>query len=282
MVNWRSTRDRMIADLRLGNFAPTTVEKYPRYVNKFVEYCGRPPEEVGEKEVREYLLQLTDKVGPSTLTGYMAGLKFLYVQTLRRPEVVQSLRWPRIPRSLPTVLSGSEVREILANVSTLRYRVVLSATYAAGLRISEACRLCCSDIDSKRMLLRVRHGKGGKDRFVRLSTRLLHLLRDYWRAAELPASGPLFPFVDYHAVHRALAKAAAECGLTKRVTPHVLRHSYATHLLETGVDLRTIQVLLGHSSIQTTARYLKVSTHQIKRATSPLDVIGTKAGEVLG
>jgi integrase/recombinase XerD len=290
MLIWQSTRDRMIADVELRNFSPLTLTSYERCVRKFVEHYGRPPEELGEQEVRDFLLHLraSGAVGPAGLRSYVAALKFVYTHTLRRPDVVRTIPWPRAPRTLPIVLSGREVEALLARISSPLYRAVVSAMYGAGLRIAEACRLACSDIDSKRMLLVVRHGKGGKDRSVMLSDRLLALLRDYWRAYRPSPDGPLFRgngrdgLVNHHAIRRALERAASECGLTKHVTPHVLRHSFATHLLETGVDLRTIQVLLGHSSVETTARYLKVSTHLIRRSPSPLDLIGTPKGEALG
>ena len=232
MVTWQSTRERMIADLQLRNLSPCTVEKYCRCVDKFVSRCGRAPEELGEQEVRDFLLELqrSGGVGPSHLAGYVAALKFVYVRTLGRPGVVSSIPRPRVPNALPTVLSGREVEQILGAITSPLYRAVLAATYGAGLRIAEACNLACSDIDSKRMLLRVRHGKGGKDREVMLSERLLTLLRDYWRAYRPAPSGPLFPgkgrggVVNHHAIRRALEKAVRACSLRKHVTPHVLRH----------------------------------------------------------
>jgi site-specific recombinase XerD len=285
MVIWQSTRDRMIADLRLRNFAVTTIESYPRQIDRFVEFWGRGPEELGEQEIRNFLLAMGEHVGASTLAGYVAAITFLYTHTLGRPEVVRSIRRPKVPKTLPNVLSGREVEQVLAAVPSPLYRAVLSLAYGAGLRISEACNLACSDVDSKRMLIRVHSGKGAKDRFVMLSDRLLALLRDYWRAFRPAVDGPLFPnrrsrrgVIPHSVVREALHRAVRECGLSKRVTPHTLRHSFATHLLETGADLRTIQVVLGHSSVQTTSRYLKVSTHQIRRSRSPLDLIGTPLG----
>jgi site-specific recombinase XerD len=218
---------------------------------------------------------------------FVAALRFLYIHTLQRPQVVETVPYPHVPKSLPIVLSGSEVEAVLGAIESFRHRTILSAAYGAGLRVSEACRLSCADVDNKRMVLRVHQGKGKKDRYVMLSERLLLLLRDYWTAAQ-PGRERLFPgddadgFVSPAAVRSALHRAVETCGLTKRVTPHILRHSFATHLLESGADLRLIQTVLGHASIRTTARYTHVSTRHVAATKSPLDLIGTPAGEVLG
>ena len=207
--------------------------------------------------------------------------------TLDRPEVVAGFKFPRQGRPLPDILSASEVEALLGRIASLRHRAVIMAAYGAGLRVSEACRLCVGDIDSRRGLIHVHDGKGGKDRYVMLSKRLLAVLREYWKAARPP--GPyLFPGTDgadtVHRmmVNRALKQAAVDAGITKKVTPHSLRHTFATHLLEGGTDIRTIQVLLGHGSIRTTARYAKVSKRHVGRTTSPLDVLGTEEGRKLG
>lgn len=284
-----STRARMVADLELANYSAGTVERYLRCTDSFVAHYMRPPAELGETEVRCFLqhLQKVRRTGPSGLKMYVAALRFLYARTLRHPEVVETVPWPLVPKSLPVVLSGTEVEQVLEAIESFRHRTILSAAYGAGLRISEACRLTCGDIDSKRMVLRVRQGKGRKDRYVMLSERLLLLLREYWKAAQ-PGRERLFPgedpngFVSADAVRSALHRAVETCGLTKRVTPHVLRHSFATHLLESGADIRTVQVVLGHASIRTTARYMHVSTRHVAATKSPLDLIGTPAGEVLG
>lgn len=284
-----STRARMVSDLELANYASGTIENYLRCADTFVAHYMRVPTELGELEVRCFLLHLQKirGTGPSGLKMFIAALRFLYARTLQRPEVVDTIPWPRVPKSLPVVLSGTEVEELLGAIESLRHRTVLSAAYAGGLRISEACRLTCADIDSKRMVLRVHQGKGKKDRYVMLSERLLLLLREYWKATQ-PGRERLFPgkdadgFLSPGAVRDALRKAVAACGLTKRATPHVLRHSFATHLLESGADLRTVQVVLGHSSIRTTSRYTHISKRHIASAKSPLDLIGTAAGEALG
>jgi site-specific recombinase XerD len=249
----------------------------------------RPPGDLNEEEVRSFVLHLQDerKLKPSSLRVYIAALKFLYTQTLSRPEVVINLCGPKIPRKVPVVLSGSEIQAIFGAVKSLKYRAVLMTTYGAGLRIGEACRLRTHDIDSKRMLIHIREGKGGASRYAMLSPRLLTVLRTYYR--EMRPAGPyLFPGyradepISQRTIRSALNRAAERCGMDKRVTPHVLRHSFATHLLESGTDIRTIQVLLGHKSIQSTQLYAQVSTRHISRTRSPLDLLNTEDGKVLG
>ncbi len=282
-------RKRMEADLKLRNLSANTQVRYLGCVRKLAAYYMRSPAELTEDEVRGFLLHLREekKVGPSTQKVYVAAFKFLYGTTLGTPEVVRSLWAPKVPKKLPVVLSGSEVDGLLSAIHSLEYRAVLMTAYGGGLRISEACGLHPEDIDSRRMLVRIRHGKGDHERYVMLSRRLLVVLREYWKAARPP--GPwLFPgrdpgrHVSKDSVRKALKAAAVQCGLTKRATPHTLRHSFATHLHESGTDIRTIQVLLGHRSIRTTQLYAQVSTAHIARTTSPLDLLGTEEGEVLG
>lgn len=244
---------------------------------------------MGEKEIREYLLYLVNDnhVHPATHRMYVAALKFLYVTTLRRPAEVAHIPWPKVPRTLPDILSGQEVESLLEAVRSVKHRAILMTAYGAGLRIAEACSLRISDIDSKRMLIHVRDGKGSKDRYVMLSERLLPYLRYYWRTAR-PPEPYLFPGgkpgepITTSAVGRVLRKALTGCAFAKRITVHSLRHGFATHLLELGTDIRTIQRLLGHASIQTTARYTHVSAQHVGRTKSPLDLLGTKQGEILG
>jgi len=243
---------------------------------------------MGETEVRAFLLHMVT-AGKSIPNRklHVAALKFLYKVTLSRPEEVVRIPWPKVARPLPDVLSGSEVERLLAAVESRKYRMVLMAAYGAGLRVSEACGLSVEDIDSARGLLHVRDGKRGRDRYVMLPTRLLLALREYWRAERLSGTR-LFPgsvpgqCVSHEAVRAALRKAVAACRLTKRVTTHTLRHSFATHLLEGGTDIRTIQVLLGHASIRTAAIYTHISVSHIGRTRSPLDLLGTPEGAVLG
>lgn len=279
---------RMSNDLKLRNYSPATAERYLCCCRNFVAHYMRPPDQLGSEEVRGYLVHLVDNhATPGAIKMNVAGIKFLYRETLNRPDVVEQVPWPKIPRTLPDVLSGSEVARLLDAIEPVTARMVLTCTYAAGLRISEACTLRTGDIDSERMLIHVRQGKGAKDRVVMLSPRLLDLLRQYWKSTR-PSGTFLFPglvpnsHLSATAVRTALDMAVRKTRLTKRVTPHLLRHAFATHLLETGADIRVIQVLLGHSSIRTTTRYTRVSKSHVGRTRSPLDLLGTQAGKVLG
>jgi site-specific recombinase XerD len=282
-------KERMEADLKLRNLRPGTQEIYLRCARALAKFHMRSPAELGEEEVRAFLLSLRDerKLSPSTLKVHVAALKFLYEVTLQRPEVVRSVPTPRVPQKLPQILSGTEVEALLGAVCSLKYRAILMATYGAGLRIGETCRLKVEDLDSKRMVLRVEQGKGGRDRYAMLSPRLLMVLREYYRQVR-PRGQYLFPGqragepIHANSVRDVLKVAVKQCGITKPVTPHLLRHSFATHLLESGTHIRTIQVLLGHRSIQTTQLYAQVSTGVISRTTSPLDLLGTPEGKVLG
>ncbi len=282
-------RDRMEADLRLRNLRPSTQQAYLRCVRKFAAYHMRSPAEMGEKEVRDYLVHLRDERGlnPSTIKVNVAALKFLYSNTLGRPEVVRPWLSPRLPKKLPRILSGTEVEALLGAVESIKYRAVLMTTYGAGLRISEVCQLQVDDVDSQRMLFRIREGKGGVERYALLSPRLLSVLRAYWREVR-PPRPYLFPGqkpdrpLCATSVRKVLHKVVKDCGITKPVTPHILRHSFATHLLDTGTDIRTIQVLLGHRSIRSTQIYTHVSPQHISRVKSPLDLLGTEAAKVLG
>jgi site-specific recombinase XerD len=279
----------MEADLRLRNLRPRTQKTYLGYVRAFAYYHMRSPSEMGTEEVRDFLVHLRDErqLQPMTIKGYVAALKFLYTAALDRPEVVRPWLSPRVVRKLPVVLSGTEVEAVLGAVKSATYRAVLMTTYGAGLRISEACRLRVADIDSKRMLIHIRDGKGGKQRYTMLCHRLLEVLRAYFKQMR-PSGEFLFPgqkpgsHLAVSSVRKVLHLAIKDCGIEKRVTPHVLRHSFATHLLDTGTDIRTIQVLLGHNSIQTTQVYTQVSPQHIGRVESPLDLLGTRKAKVLG
>jgi integrase/recombinase XerD len=281
-------QDKMKADLQLRGFAMTTQKEYLQRARNFVAYHRRSPTEMGEQEVREFLLNLVNKkhAGPATHHMYVASIKFLYAKTLGRPEVVAAIPWPRRPITLPDILTGEEVEHLFSQIRSIKHRAILMTAYGAGLRISEACSLQTADIDSKRMLIHVRDGKRSKDRYVMLSERLLGILRPYWKAAR-PQGPFLFPGlipgcpITTSAVQRMLKQVVARCGFTKRVTAHSLRHGFATHLLETGTDIRTIQRLLGHASIQTTARYTKVTERHLGRTKSPLDLLGTNAAQML-
>jgi len=279
---------RMAQDLKLKNLAATTQAEYLRCCSGFARYHMKSPAELGETAIKEYLSHLQLRgAGPETLKMNVAGLKFLYGVTLDRPKVAARLLWPKVPHKKPDILSGSELEKLLGAVTSLIPAMALTTAYSAGLRIGEVCRLRVEDIDSKRGLIHVRLGKGGKDRYVMLSERLLPTLRAYWREVR-PSGGWLFPGrekgrpLSPDAVRKALKAAASVVKLKKRISPHGLRHSFATHMLEVGNDIRVIQELLGHASIRTTARYTQVSAKHIARVKSPLDLLGTKRGAVLG
>jgi integrase/recombinase XerD len=270
---------KMSQDLAIKNLAVGTREQYLRCCTEFARYHMRSPREMGLGEIKDYLGRLVVQgAGPEKLKMHVAGLKFLYGTTLDRKVIADKVPWPKVPHKKPDILSLSEVERLLgAAMSASQIPAVLSmAAYGAGLRVSEACRLRPEDIDSARGLIHVRLGKGGKDRYVMLSPRLLEILRGYWVNVR-PQGGWLFPGrkagkpITRNAVEKAIDVAAAKAKLRKKVTPHLLRHSFATHLLEAGTDIRVIQVLLGHSSIRSTARYTQVSERHIGAVKSPLD-----------
>jgi integrase/recombinase XerD len=279
---------RMERDLKLKNLSAGTRREYLRCCCGFVRYHMKSPRELGEGAIKEYLEHLLLRgAGPETVKMNVAGLKFLYGVTLDRPKVAERLLWPKVPHKKADILAGSEVLKLLGAMKSLVAGMVLATAYGAGLRVSEGCRLRVEDIDGKRGLIHVRLGKGGKDRYVMLSPRLLMALRRYWVEVR-PTGGWLFPgrkpgtHLTASAVEQAVRKAVKEAKLKKRITAHSMRHAFATHLLETGNDIRLIQALLGHASIRTTARYAQVSRKLVARAKSPLDLLGTKEGAVLG
>lgn len=272
-------RQRMIEDMELRNLSLKTVRLYVQNVARFARHFGKSPHLLGPEAVRTYLLYLVHerKVAWGTYNQALAALRFLYRITLGRGEIVVDIRCPRPERRLPEVLSFDEVRRFFQAVHSFKHRTILMTAYASGLRISEAVNLRVSDIDSERMVLRVVQGKGKKDRYTLLSPLLLQMLRHYWWAAR-PVDwlflGPsrVKP-IAVGTVQRVCKAACQEAGLDKAVTPHMLRHSFATHLLEAGTELRVIQELLGHASPRTTAIYTHVSTHLIGRTRSPLDLL---------
>lgn len=282
-------RNQMLLDLQLRNYAASTCKRYVHCAWEFAAYHKRPPSVMGEREVRQFLIHLmTERAcSPAGRKMYIAALKFLYETTLRRPEVVAHLPWPKVRSALPDILSGSEVFALLDALREPKHRAIVMTAYGAGLRVSEVCSLCVSDIDSRRMLIHIRNAKGGRDRYVPLPERVLFTLRRYW-AATRPSGPELFPgqppqrTISASAVRSQLKKAAVKAGLAKRVTPHVLRHTFATHLLELGTDVRVIQMLLGHRSIRTTMRYTRVTDRHLSRTQSPIDVLGTKKAKKLG
>jgi integrase/recombinase XerD len=261
-------RRRMIEDMTVRNLSPATQRSYVSAVAKFSRHFGRSPDRLNLEDVRAFQVHLVS-------IQIVCALRFFYGVTLGEATIPERIPYAREPRKLPVVLSADEVVALLEAVPSLKSRAALTTAYAAGLRTSEVVGLRVEDIDSARGVIAVRGGKGGKDRHVMLSPQLLGILRAYWRLARPPRylfpgrddDHPLSPTV-LHAACRSAAKAA---GLAKRVTIHTLRHSFATHLLENGTDIRIIQVLLGHQNLSSTARYTQVATHVIRATTSPLD-----------
>ena len=289
MKTLETLRDRMVSDLKIGGYSPSTRKIYLLYARLFARHHMRSPRVLGEREIRQFLLHLVEErmASRATIRQARAALTFLYTKTLNRPTEVAGIPVLRRQRRLPVVLSGTEVGRLFDAVRSRKYRAVLMTMYAGGLRIREACRLRPENIDSKRMVLLVRDGKGGVDHRTVLSTQLLSYLREYWRE-ERPEGGWMFPGRHPHrhlqpdAVRSAFRAARIEAGIAKRATPHALRHSFATHLLESGVDTAVIQTLLGHKHIRTTMVYTHVSAECIARTKSPLDLRGTPSAAVLG
>ena len=269
-------RRRMIDDMTLRNLSPATQRSYLHAVTKFSRHFGCSPDRLGLEDVRSFQVHLVAQgVSWPALNQIVCALRFFYGVTLDRAEIPERIVYARTQRKLPAILGADEVVRFLEAVPSLKTRVALTTAYAAGLRASEAVSLKVADIDSARMVLQVRHGKGAKDRTVMLSAALLAILRSYWRLTRpndwlFPGRGPDKP-IDVQVLHAACRSAAKAAGLTKKVSVHTLRHSFATHLLESGTDIRIIQVLLGHANLSTTARYTHVATSTIARTSSPLD-----------
>jgi site-specific recombinase XerD len=279
-------RRRMIEDMTLRNFAPRTVQVYTERVATFAQHFHTSPERLGPEHIRGYLLHLIQErhVSWSYYNQARCALQFLYRVTLGRDWVVDDVVCPKQPRKLPVVLSLEEVARFLEAITHVKHRALLMTAYSAGVRVSEVTRLRVADIDSRRMVLRIRQAKGQKDRFVGLSPRLLTILRQYRKAVRpgdylFPGARPDQPPTSA-SVHRVCKAARRRSGLDKHVTVHTLRHSFATHLLEDGTDLRTIPILLGHRSLSTTARYLHVATAALRSTCSPLDRLDLPSGEV--
>ena len=272
-------RGKMVTDLRIQNYAERTQEIYIGRVAEMACHFNRSPDTLTSEEVRGYLRHLKEErqVSRSAFAQAIAALRFLYRVTLDRPDMVPHLPYPRLKRRHPVVLSPEEVRRLLGAIKNLKHRTVAMVLYGAGLRLGEALSLQLRDVDSARMVLTVRHGKGDQDRQVTLSPVLLQALRTYWRAYEPPSC--LFPGKDpdqplsHSAIQRALKAARLRAGIAKPASPHTLRHSYATHLMEAGTDLRVIQTLLGHRSLRTTAIYTHVATERVRTTRSPLDAL---------
>jgi integrase/recombinase XerD len=271
-------RQRMIEDMRLRNFSPHTQEAYVRAVAQFTKHFMLPPETLTADHVREYLLHLVQKrhAAWSTYNQIRCGLQFFFRITLGRNDTFGELPCARERKRVPVVLSQEELQRFFAVIRNPKHKAMLMTAYGAGLRVSELVSLRVEDIDSSRMLIRVRQGKGQKERNAKLSLHLLSVLREYYRAYK--PGGLLFTGLSGKPMSRVVVGKITtylcrRSGLTKRVTPHTLRHSYATHMLDAGADLRTIQVLLGHQNIKTTAIYMHVSEAKIAAAPSPLDLL---------
>jgi site-specific recombinase XerD len=269
-------RRRMIEDMTIRKFAPKTQASYIRAVRNFTVFLGRSPDRANAEDLRRYQLHLaSDGVSVPSLNATVTALRFFFQVTLARTEATARMTFVREPRKLPVILSLEEVARLLDAAAGLKYRAALSVAYGAGLRASEVISLKLSDIDSGRMVIRVEQGKGGKDRYVMLSPSLLELLRAWWRAARpqgwlFPGQNPVNPLTTRQ-LNRACHAATLAAGIDKRVSLHTLRHSFATHLLEQKVDIRVIQVLLGHKKLDTTALYSQVATKTIRAVKSPLE-----------
>jgi integrase/recombinase XerD len=280
-------RQRLIEDMQVRNYSPRTVEAYVAAVAKVAKYFMRAPDQLTSEELRAFQVHLLSvKTSWSQFNQIVCGLRFFYGTTLGRSEVVETLPYGKRPKVLPVVLSMEEVGQLLAAAKAGRERMLLETAYGCGLRISELLGLQVTDIDASRMVVTVRHGKGAKDRQVPLSARLLSALRRWWSTHRhprwlFPGKTPARPLSD-GMVQRIAGRVVKRAGLRKKATLHTLRHSYATHLLEAGVDVVTLQKLLGHSDLSTTARYLHLSTRQMQKLPNVLDLLGLPKEEKEG
>jgi integrase/recombinase XerD len=277
-------RQRLIEDMSVRGFTVKTRHDYIRSVAGFAAFLGRSPDTATAEDIRRFQLHQSELgMRAPAMNSTVAALRFFFTYTLDRPEISRKLIRLRYPRKLPTVLSADEVARLLAAAKSLKHRAALAVAYGAGLRVAEVASLKVGDIDSTRMLIRVERGKGGRDRNAMLSPDLLTLLRAWWqdgrRQGVMLPGGWLFPGHDptkritTRQLSRVVEDAAQAAGITKNVSPHTLRHSFATHLLEDGVDIRVIQVLLGHAKLENTALYTRVATRTVRAVTSPLDKV---------
>jgi integrase/recombinase XerD len=274
-------RKMMLEELQRRNYSQTTVNTYLKVVEDFARHFHRPPDELGKEQIRAYQVYLFQerKLGVRTVGLHTAALRFFFCKTLKRMYPVEEVPYPRAPRRLPIILTREEAIRLIDSASNLFHRAMLITMYSTGMRRAELCRLKVEDIDSTRMLIHIRQGKGGKDRDVPLSPKVLETLREYWRWMKpktymFPgtingsrADKPITPKV----LWEACREAAQRAGITKAVRPHLLRHSFATHLVEGGADLPTVQALLGHTDLKPTSIYLHLSERHIKAAGTPLD-----------
>jgi integrase/recombinase XerD len=273
-------RQRMLEDLSIRNYAPTTVACYIRSVAEFAQHFNKPPDQLGPEEIRSWQLFLLKekRVKLSTYIQAVCALRFLYQNTLHRRIEMDRIPLPRYEKKLPVILSKAEVKALLEAPKNLKHRAMLATMYGAGLRVSEVAKLKVSDLDRERQVIWVRGGKGHKDRQVMLAEPLRELLAAYWRWKRptdwlFPGQRPGCP-IACNSVFQACRKAARRAGIAKPVHPHSLRHAFATHLLDDGVNLLVIQTLLGHTHLKTTARYLHLSDSAIRSTRSPLEMLG--------
>lgn len=274
-------RKLMLDELERRNYARSTADAYVHALKEFAAYFRRPPDQLGPKQISEFQLHLLRdlKLAPLTVRQHIAAVRFFFVHTLKRHYPPGEFRYPKSPKKLPIILSKEEVRRMIDAATTLLHRTLLMILYSTGMRRAEVARLKVSDIDSERMVIHIRQGKGSRDRDVPLSPKLLETLREYWRWKKpreylFPGEtcrGSKCPHLTSKAVYHAVKGAARRAGIQKNVGPHTLRHSFATHLLEAGADLRTIQLLLGHASLNHTTVYLHLSQRHLRACTNPLD-----------
>jgi integrase/recombinase XerD len=271
-------RRRMIEDMTIRKFAAKTQHDYVQRVKDFAAFLGRSPATASKEDVRRFQLHLASNgAGAPKMNATVAALRFFFNVTVDRPDLANQASFVHEPRKVPVVLSPEEVARLLEAAPGIKYKAALSVAYGAGLRVAEVAALKVSDVDSKRMMLRVEQGKGRKDRYAMLSSQLLELLRDWYRVARpqgwlFPGRNPASPMTTRQ-LRRGCEAAAVAARISKRVTPHTLRHSFATHLLEQNIDIRVIQVLLGHAKLESTALYTRVATNTLREVMSPLDRI---------
>ncbi len=274
-------RRRMIDDMTARRFKEKVQKDYVRHVRNFAAFLRRSPDTATSEDVRLFQVHMAkQQIGAPTINSAVAALRFFFNVTLERPDLARHLTTVHKPRKAPVVLSQEEVVRLLEAAPGIKYKAAFSVAYGAGLRVSEVVALKVSAIDSERMTLRVEQGKGQRDRYVMLSPQLLGVLREWWKAARprawlFPGQNPVNPMTARQ-LDRAVRAAAHEAGIAKRVSPHTLRHSFATHLLEQNVDIRVIQVLLGHAKLETTALYTRVAVNTIRDVISPLERLGVK------
>jgi site-specific recombinase XerD len=278
-------RQRLIDDMNMRQFSRETQRNYLRDVGRFATFLGRSPNTATAEDVRRFQIEQHDAGVPTpTMNSIVSALRFFFTHTIDRPDLARRAIRVAHPRNLPVVLSRDEVLRLLNATTCLKHQAALSVAYGAGLRVAEVAALKVSDVDSQRMLIRVERGKGGRYRNAMLPGDLLTLLREWWKAGRqlgvMHPQGWLFPGqnamrpISTRQLHRVVVEAARAADITKRVGPHTLRHSFATHLLEDGVDIRVIQALLGHAKLENTAFYTQVATRTVRAVTSPLDKLG--------